>query len=93
MDTKEKANKKEKGQEAHKEDHNASRAEAQVILRKTARTRESAKEKKEKEKEDFKECATIAENTGTQPRSAPKRAAHEWVKTKDKPKGKEEYGK
>ncbi len=62
-------------------------------MQKIAPTKGKAKYKNEKERDDFKECATAAENTGIHLRSAPRQGAKEKVKAKENPKGKEEYGR
>ena len=93
MDTKEKASRREDGKEAHKEDHSASRVGVPISWQRIAPTKGKAKERREKEKEDFKEHAITAENSGAQPRSVPSKGAKGKAKARAKPKEKEEYGK
>ncbi len=62
-------------------------------MRKIAPAKGRAKEKRGQEMGDFKKCVTTAENTGTQPRSAPRWGAKSRAKTREKPKGKEECGR
>ncbi len=86
-----KKSQKEKEYEVHREDRNASRAEARITSRRTAPTRGQAKEKKEKGNEVYQEHATTAENLDIQPKSAPRRVAK--AKARAKPREKEKYGK
>ncbi len=49
-------------------------------MHKTPPTKGKANQRREKDNEDFEECATTAENVGVQPRSAPRRGAKQQAK-------------
>ncbi len=95
MDAKERGSPKEKEREVHMEgeDHSVSSVEGQATARRIARRKGRAKEKKERGKGDFKECATTAESSATRRRSAPSKGAKDNARARGRPSAEEESGK